>query len=260
MVREPHEACGASFSRRASVVLVFAIGCRGQSNPDPTPGTIAPRVPDGATSSASSSLDDQDGDGCPDRMARVPGREEPTVIASFCLDKTEVTVRDYARCVDAGECEEPEFSEDERELATWVEPRRWEMPINYVGPEHITAFCRFIGGRLPTFIEWRWAWDRLSYDRFHDAPHEYRPQGRDDVLPPPPTEPCSEPGDVVGNGICNLGGGWNELVAEPRNEYGFSWTIRMREPARRAEDLRERYPIVSGGRGLYPWETFRCAK
>ena len=137
--------------RRDLVALALVSACRGQSNAEPTPQPTTPSVPDAVTPQASL-LDDSNGDGCPDRMARVPGREAPTRIESFCLDKTEVTVRDYAVCVDAGACKEPTIHEDMVELATWAEPRRWDMPVNFVGPEHIVAFCRFIGGRLPTFV------------------------------------------------------------------------------------------------------------
>src|SRR5690606_38326179 len=98
--------------------------------------------------------------------------------------------------------------------------------------------------------------------RYHASPGAYQPQVREDVMPTPPIEPCSVPGDIVGDGICNLGGGWDELVAEPRSEPGkqISFTKRRREPTIREADLRQRYGSWSGAVEPDPDTTFRCAK
>lgn len=64
----------------------------------------------------------------------------------FCLDRTEVTVADYARCVSADRCAatKPAFSAD-------------EMPMTNVSWREARDACVFRGGRLPTEVEWEHA-------------------------------------------------------------------------------------------------------
>ncbi|MFI5301890.1 MAG: formylglycine-generating enzyme family protein [Polyangiales bacterium] len=79
----------------------------------------------------------------------------------FCLDRTEVTVADFARCADAGRCEArvPAFAGD-------------RMPMTNVRWSDARDACSYFGGRLPTEVEWEraargddrrgnpWGWDR----------------------------------------------------------------------------------------------------
>ena len=79
-----------------------------------------------------------------------PDNERPrhlvTLSRGYCLDRTEVTVEAYARCVDVGRCpaRAPAFSG-----AT--------MPMTNVSWSDARATCAFRGGRLPTEVEWEHA-------------------------------------------------------------------------------------------------------
>jgi hypothetical protein len=69
------------------------------------------------------------------------------------LDLTEVTVSAYAKCVDAGECTEP----DSGGQCNWGVAGREQYPVNCVNWDQSTDYCHWSGGRLPTESEWEFA-------------------------------------------------------------------------------------------------------
>jgi len=112
------------------------------------------------------------------RAARVPAPPAPAQPACVVAEHPprlapfEVTVREYAHCVDAGVCTPPvEFrprrvstSRDGEQPGPRIArprgapPFRWRAhPANAVAPvdfEQADAYCSFIGSRLPTDEEW----------------------------------------------------------------------------------------------------------
>jgi formylglycine-generating enzyme required for sulfatase activity len=88
--------------------------------------------------------------GCDDRDVRRCGRGEgprrEVTLATFALDRTEVTQAAWERCVDAGACTPP---------AGVFEPRAWcRHPVVGVTWAQADGYCRWVGGRLPTELEW----------------------------------------------------------------------------------------------------------
>jgi formylglycine-generating enzyme len=71
----------------------------------------------------------------------------PVTLSPFWLDRTEVTIEAYARCVELGPCAQsvtkPRVSSETAHL-----------PMTSVSYDEAQTFCQFRGGRLPTEAEW----------------------------------------------------------------------------------------------------------
>ena len=74
-------------------------------------------------------------------------------VAPMWLGKTEVTVEAYARCATGGACTAPNTGG----ACNWGVAGRERHPINCVDWTQADAFCRHLGGRLPTAEEWEYA-------------------------------------------------------------------------------------------------------
>ncbi len=107
-------------------------------------------------------------------MVRVEGgtlgRHE---IERFDLDRHEVTVRSYERCVAAEKCLYPSCTEGNRvcapghecfdplvecsALLNWGHDDRLDHPIVGVSYTDAASYCEWAGRRLPSAREWQWA-------------------------------------------------------------------------------------------------------
>jgi formylglycine-generating enzyme len=83
-------------------------------------------------------------------MVRAEGNAHPVTLPTFAIDRTEVTVAEYARCASAGACAPAELGGDVR----FTSP---DYPVTHVRWGDAQDYCRWTGGRLPTEAEWEYA-------------------------------------------------------------------------------------------------------
>ena len=95
----------------------------------------------------------------------VPGSAART-IDSFCIDRTEVTVKDYAACVKSKQCSaaspKGNWSASSTEQQKVYNQScnggdKVNHPVNCVDWSQATAFCDSLGKQLPTEAQWEWA-------------------------------------------------------------------------------------------------------
>ena len=96
--------------------------------------------------------------GGPITMGSIGGDAQPaeapawvTTVAPFRLERYEVTNRQYWICVLAVVCDRP------KELSGYSDAGRSAHPVVSVTASQADTFCRWIGRRLPTEVEWEWA-------------------------------------------------------------------------------------------------------
>ena len=79
------------------------------------------------------------------------GVAHTVTLSPFWIDRTEVRVGDYMRCVSAGSCNPPGFAASD---ARYANP---DFPVVLVTWDDAAQYCAFAGGRLPTEAEWELA-------------------------------------------------------------------------------------------------------
>ena len=85
--------------------------------------------------------------------------KHPVWLSAYCIQKTEVSVSEYRKCVQAGACEVPDHD------VTYLTPcnytpepgdpvDRERHPVNCLSWAKARAFCRWMGGDLPSEAQW----------------------------------------------------------------------------------------------------------
>lgn len=122
--------------------------------------------------------------GCPGDMNLYCEDDEKPVrqvkVDAFLLDEHEVTVSEYASCVEAGICGKPKEGgtyEMDNVAFNWGKPDRVNHPLNGVNSADAETYCAHLGKRLPTEAEMEWVL------RGADLVKQLYPWGKE--LPPP---------------------------------------------------------------------------
>jgi sulfatase modifying factor 1 len=72
-------------------------------------------------------------------------------LSPFAIDRTEVSVGAYDKCVQSGACLRAQFPLGD------VHFDHPNFPVTFVSWENARVYCAFVGGRLPTEAEWEFA-------------------------------------------------------------------------------------------------------
>ena len=154
-------------------------------------------------------------------------------ITSFQMMRTEITVAQYRRCVDAGACTSPLTGD----FLTWSDTHENDnLALNGVSWSQIQEFAQWValdwpGARLPTEAEWEYAARSQGEDNIYpwgnDEPSctlaQYR--GTDDDFCSLDTGVggvCSTPSGNTTQGLCDMAGNLYEWVLDEWHENYLS--------------------------------------
>jgi|GEM_PF-1113470 len=98
--------------------------------------------------------------GCEPQDTQCDSDEKPgqrRSVEGFWMMQTETTVAAYTACAGAGVCPADQLQGDNPQKACNGPNGRSDHPMNCVSWDAAGAFCRFVGGRLPSAVEWEYA-------------------------------------------------------------------------------------------------------
>jgi formylglycine-generating enzyme required for sulfatase activity len=86
--------------------------------------------------------------------AAAAGGEGAVEVAAFALDRYEVTIGDYRRCLNRGRCPQPGSTAGATRPNYLLDPAFERFPVVNVDWQAAEAYCAFAGKRLPSAVEW----------------------------------------------------------------------------------------------------------
>jgi formylglycine-generating enzyme required for sulfatase activity len=175
-------------------------------------------------------------------------------VSGYRIDRTEVTVGQFRRCVAAGACKAPDRPRCASRCGGHEYFRKQEdRPITAVKFEQAVAYCAWAGKRLPSEAEWTRAALGTEGRRFPwggQPPSCERAAIKQCLKPSDWSAPvCSRPAGNSQEGVCDLYGNAKEWV-DGRVYMGSDVWVGTNDVG----TLRHRFPGGTWGR-----HGFRCA-
>ena len=191
---------------------------------------------------------------CSDEVFWDESPEHEVTLGPFEIDRREVIVSAYERCVELGPCSKRPTSAGG---SRFNEPH---LPVTMVTHQDATAYCGWVGGRLPTEAEWERAARGLTHRRYpwgnvwnpflaNAGRYAFEPfEDKDGFLELAP--PASFPNGRTATGIVDMAGNVEEWVADWFDIYPIDPVTNPRGPER--GDAR----VVRGGSFIHgaPWQ------
>lgn len=75
-------------------------------------------------------------------------------LSAFAIERHEVTIAQYRRCVDFGHCTPPLRVSSIESSLRFDDPNFDQLPVTWITQTQASFYCRWLGGRLPTEAEW----------------------------------------------------------------------------------------------------------
>jgi formylglycine-generating enzyme required for sulfatase activity len=153
-------------------------------------------------------------------------------VKDFYMSKTEVTVGQYRKCVDAGVCSEPSCDWKKPNWTNRIADKE-KHPINCVDWKQARTFAKWVGGDLPSEAQWEYAsrsggrdikypWGNAKATCKYAVMSNYtvKPDGGDGCGRWGTWEVCSKTGGNTTQGLCDMVGNVYEWVLdEYHNSY-----------------------------------------
>jgi iron(II)-dependent oxidoreductase len=158
--------------------------------------------------------------------------EKPTYmveVRDFYMSKTEVTVGQYRKCVEAGECSEPNNKNDDPKC-NWGYSDRDDHPINCVDWYQAIAFAKWVGKDLPSTPQWEYAARSRGREIEYPWGNEYATceyavmdDGGEGCGRGGTWEVCSKTKGNTTQGLCDMGGNVWEWVLDEYHSNDIVW-------------------------------------
>ncbi len=203
------------------------------------------------------------------RVGDPAGGERRIRLGAFEIDRTEVTVGAYRRCVQAGVCPFPGRTTSLTRPDYFLNPAFDGHPMVNVTWDQAELFCAWAGKRLPLEEEWEvaggaaWALGkRYRYpwgDRWDPSRANSREYPAGDTLPVASFSPAGDSpagaADMAGN-VAEWTAPAGDPTGDPRTSFVVKGGSFLDGPEALAVSARRQVPRDS----VEPWLGFRCAR